>query len=113
MTRKTAYIAGGATVFLLMVIALAWGDDDELPTDASFICVRTGETYDLDIADVGIIPAKNPDTGQRTLLPCDWDDKGKLRVDGHYRAVLEGRLAGINHWVDPQTLLIRSTRDGG
>ena len=111
-TRKRAYIAGGVAAFAIAVVVVAWSGDDGVPTDANFICVRTGVRFNLVIADVAIIPAANPETGQRTLLPCAWDDERRLCVDEHYRAVLDGRLAGVNHWVDPVTLRVRSLRDG-
>lgn len=111
-TRRRAFIAAGGAALMMAVIAVAWGGDDEIPTDANFICVRTGDRFNLDISEVGIIPAANPETAQRTLLPCAWNDEGRLSIDEHYRAVLDGRLAGVNHWVDPTTLCVRSSRDG-
>lgn len=79
-----------------------------LPTQVSFVCVKTGERFVLDrrAPECRIIPAENPKTHERTLLPCSEVD-GKWVVIDHYRGAV-ANLAGDNHYVDPQTLEVRS-----
>ena len=86
-----------------MVVSRLWGTST-LPAHANFVCVVTGEQFRLSIADVGMIPARRPDNGQRTLVPCVTGADGQPHVDEHYRAVIEGRLAGVNRCVDVATL---------
>lgn len=71
------------------------------------VCVATGEVYAMSRDELIMIPAKNPDTNQRTLLPCHEKD-GKLYVNERYRAALE-RLGDQNHYVDPETLAVRTS----
>jgi hypothetical protein len=73
----------------------------------AFVCVATGEVFQLNIDQTGMIPARNARTGQRTLLPCAMDDQGRPRVEAHYRAVLLERLARDNRFVDEDTLCVR------
>lgn len=80
----------------------------DVPTRAVFVCVATGEMFDLHIEEALMIPAKNKKTGQRTLVPCVRDDDGTLRVGDHYRNLFEGRLKEVNRYVDPDTLEVRT-----
>lgn len=79
-----------------------------LPTQVNFVCVKTGERFVLDrrAPECRIIPAQNPRTHERTLLPCSEVD-GKWVVNDHYRGAVVN-FAGENHYVDPQTLEVRS-----
>ena len=70
-----------------------------------FVCVATGKKYALARGDIPtILPAKNPKTGQLTLVPCEESD-GKLIVKPRYAHLLdEPELAKANKYVDRQTL---------
>ena len=70
-----------------------------------FVCVETGELFRLDRDRVVRLPAENPDTGRRTLLPCVQRDDGEFHVSDHYRGSLT-KLADANHYVDAETLRV-------
>ncbi len=72
-----------------------------------FVCVATGDTFTLDREDVVMIPAKNPNTDELTLLPATRED-GELRVHARYRGSLQ-RLREKNEYVDPETLVVRQS----
>lgn len=90
-------------------IVFAFGDGDHLPVRANFVCVETGETFDLAIAQVGLIPARHPVTKRRTLLPCAKGESGTLQIDEHYRPVLSGRLGKVNRVIDAESLQVKRT----
>ncbi len=76
-----------------------------LPDKITFVCVETGATFNIDRDKVYVIPARNPRTGQATLLPCS-ERNGVLYVGNHYRGALLN-LGEKNHYVDTQTLAVR------
>lgn len=78
-----------------------------LPTEIQFVCVSTGEVFNISRDKVpNILPAKNPKTGQMTLLPVSKHDDGKLYVGTRRREELK-QLGEVNHYVDPKTLEVR------
>ena len=84
-------------------------DAGPLPNSIRFVCVATGEFYDLARDDVpSILPAKNPDTGEATLLPVVKDEDGTLHLNERYAyGLIDGpQLAEVNRYVDPQTFEI-------
>ena len=98
-------------VALLAAAVLAWKNlqtTNAIPSTANFVCVVTGKTYTIDKKDLISIPAKNPDTGEATLLPLKLDSVGgKQEVDPHYREFLD-QLQKVNKYVDPSTLEVRN-----
>ncbi|MGD8453788.1 MAG: hypothetical protein PVJ57_18395 [Phycisphaerae bacterium] len=71
----------------------------------NFVCVATGERFNLDRSTVTHIPARNPKTGEDTLMPCSNVD-GVLKVSARYRDALD-QLAEKNLYVDVNTLQVR------
>jgi hypothetical protein len=57
-----------------------------------------------------MIPARNPQTGQYTLVLCAKDAEGAWRVMEDNRGIVEEQLQDCNKWVDPQTLRIRAPK---
>lgn len=95
---------------VLLVLAGGWlwyqsRDANALPSRLTLVCVATGKTFTLDRSKVGMLPARNPETGEHTLLICHQRD-GKWYVTDRARQTLES-LAGVNRWVDPQSLEVR------
>ena len=78
-----------------------------LSDDINFICVATGAKFSIDRADVSCIPETNPDTGAATLVPCSLVENGVLKVNPHYRSVLE-ELGQENRYVDMDTLTVKT-----
>jgi hypothetical protein len=78
-----------------------------LPDQISFVCVESGKVFHLSRYNVASVPAKNPDTGAATLLPCMKDEHGVLRVSSRCREALAG-LGEKNRYVDAQTFEVRS-----
>ena len=66
----------------------------------SFVCVATGNRFHFDIDDVGMIPAKNPQSGLRTLVPYACDECGVCVVVPCSRSLLNSRLKDRNVVVD-------------
>lgn len=113
MSSKAGKIA--LAIAVLVVAGLVYmrttggAPDAGLPKDFGFVCVVTGEVFDMDIDDVLSIPAKNPKTGERTLLPCKPDENGVMRVLEFYRAPLMGDLKDVNKFVDPASLEVKKS----
>lgn len=81
--------------------------DDVIADKALFACVETGEIFNLDWDDVPAIPAKNPKTGEWTLLPCEKRKDGIYILSRRYAAALQESLKDRNHYVDVGTLEVR------
>jgi hypothetical protein len=99
-----------AVVFLLaaaVILAGYFRQTAGLPNSVNFVCVATGQKFSIDRTKLVEIPAKNPKTGEMTLLPCVMDN-GALFVSSRYRGSLEA-LGEKNHYVDVETLAVRST----
>jgi hypothetical protein len=75
--------------------------------EVSFVCVATGETFDIDMEDVQAIPARNPKTNEWTLLPCERREDGTLVIARLYANSLRESLKLVNQFVDPKTLEVR------
>ena len=73
----------------------------------SLVCAATGKTFRMDRDELIMIPMRNPDTGERTLLPCH-EEEGGLYVNSRYRGALD-QLGENNRYVDPETLAVRTS----
>lgn len=105
--------AGKLTV-VGVILALAagltwmnWPRAHALPNRFQCVCVATGKVYSLDLRALSFLPAKNPDTGQQTLLPVVQQD-GELYVIDRARPTLQG-LGELNKFVDPNTLRVNKS----
>ena len=83
-----------------------YGLDDR----ALYVCVESGRLFNLTADEAGMVPARNPQTGRLTLLPCARADEGGLHVGGRYGSILREQLADANRRVDPVTLAVRASR---
>jgi hypothetical protein len=73
-----------------------------------FVCVATGETFWLARGQSKVLPAVNPKSGAKTLVPCHKSDDGMLYVSSRCRGLVRQlKEDGINQYVDPETLLVR------
>lgn len=82
-----------------------------LPGSIKFVCVATGKVFSFSPSNMpSIFPAKNPDTGQMTLLPATEKD-GKLYASSRYArdSLREPELAKVNKYVDPSTYEVLKT----
>jgi hypothetical protein len=112
-------MSGKAAKILLGVIFLAGAaliaarsidtSKNDIAKQSQFVCVATGEIFNLDLDKVAIIPAPNPNTGERTLLPCSKGDDGVMRVSERYRQALSGELKDKDKYVDPYNLEVLSS----
>ena len=115
-------MSGKAAKILLGVIFLAGAaiivaqsfnkGEDSVAEQSNFVCIATGEMFTLDMDKVAIIPAPNPKTGERTLLPCSKGDDGVMRVGEQFRASLAGKLKDVAKYVDPYNLEVLSRPRG-
>lgn len=80
-----------------------------LPDEVNFVCAASGRTFDLDRNTIAMIPAKNPKTGERTLLPCYREEDGVLRVSPRYREQLL-ELGETNQYVDVESLAVQAAQ---
>jgi hypothetical protein len=99
-------LAAGCLLVAAVVYFSFGGRRGIISSDINFVDVTTGKMYSIDRYKIKLIPAPNPSTGERTLFPCYKGPSG-LQVDGRYRESLE-ELGDRNHYVDPETLAIRS-----
>ena len=65
------------------------------------------ETFWFERGRSKILPAANPKSGAKTLMPCHKSDDGKLYVSSRCRSLVR-RLKedGVNLVVDPETLVV-------
>ena len=104
---------GVSVVVLLGAAGYAWSvlkTEEIVAMRSGFVCVETGEIFDLAIKDVAMIPAKNRNTGRWTLIPCVTDESGRMVVGSHYRRVILNELKELNNYVDESTLEVRTAK---
>ncbi len=78
-----------------------------VPNTVKLVCVATGKVYSFNRDQVStVLPARNPDTGERTLLPC-YEENGVLHVAPRYSYALT-ELGDKNRYVDTETLVVQS-----
>jgi hypothetical protein len=72
-----------------------------------YVCIATGETFWLARGTCKILPATNPKSGEKTLVPCHKREDGRLQVSSRCRGLIR-RLErdAVNKLVDPETLLV-------
>jgi hypothetical protein len=78
-----------------------------LPNSVKFVCVATGEVFSISQKNLpSILPARNPKTGEMTLLPVTQRADGKLVVPDRaaYDLHQDSDLARVNKYVDTKTL---------
>lgn len=112
LSRRTLTIAvgGAAAILALILFSAAREPANPLPSSYRFVCVATGEFFDLSAQEAGMIPARNPKTGKYTLVVCARAEDGAWHVIDDNRGIVEDQLQSENKWVDPQTLVIRAPR---
>jgi hypothetical protein len=103
----------GVVVVLLaaaiVFLSFRGGGKPSRSAKSQFVCVATGETFWLK-RKPRIPPVENPDTGQRTLVPCHENEDGTTSVSSRVRSVVtQLDREGVNKYVDPETLTIRAT----
>lgn len=94
-------------VILALAAGLTWMNwprAHALPNRFQCVCVATGKVYALERGALTFLPAKNPETGEATLLPVVEQD-GALYVVDRARPTLQG-LGALNRFVDPKTLRV-------
>lgn len=103
------------TVLALVLLVVAgyfvlrsFSSSSPVASEYAFVDVATGEIMVLDMDKVGIIPAKNPKTGEWNLLPCKRNEKGVYVVNEPFRASLQDELKDKNRFVDPFTLEVKN-----
>ncbi len=110
LTPKQITMVGFVAAALGLSAYLVFRPDPSQPRlkgTLDFVCVRTGQRFELDrdSPDCKFIPARNPVSNERTLLPCSKTDDKWFVID-HYREAVV-RFAGDNYYVDPQTLEVK------
>jgi hypothetical protein len=100
-----------AVVFLaaagVVLIGYIRQQSGPLASGVEFVCVQTGQTFSLARDKINQIPAKNPKTGEMTLLPCR-EENGVKYILPRYRGELTD-LGDKNRVVDGETLAIRTS----
>ena len=104
--RGKLILAGVVLVIAIGLFLFQARGGAELTDTINFVCVATGELYELDRGEIGGLPAVNPDTGQATLLP--YAEKDGRRFITRRKARFLAQLADVNKYVDPKTLEVRA-----
>jgi hypothetical protein len=105
--KTTAGKATIGVVILALAVGLTWSNwprESALPNRIRCVCVATGKVFSMDRQSLSFMPAKNPDTGEQTLLPVTERD-GELFVVDRARPVID-QLGEVNKVVDPKTLRV-------
>jgi len=103
-----------AAVCLGLAVGVYWGfvrRPDPLPGSIRLVCVATGEKFSIASRNLpSMFPAKNPKTGEFTLLPVG-DEGGRIVVSSRYRDYIRDPnwLGKVNRYVDPNTLEVLSS----
>lgn len=111
MTVKQGLVGTGAVVVLVasgFLILGRGGAAVAIPDVMDLVCVKTGKTFHIKRNQINMIPAKNPDTGTRTLLPYEKRDTG-LFIKERYTGALTGDLLSENQYVDIETFAIKTS----
>jgi len=99
---------GAAVVLLAAAAGLTYYNlrsDKVLGDTVSYVCVSTGKVYQIPRGGPPrVAPLENPETRQRTLLPCQKRDDGFYISDRQRSALKE--LGDQNKVVDVQTLRV-------
>ncbi len=91
----------------LGITIYSFRDNSPLAGDVAFICVQTGERYYFDRDDISEMPMRNPDTGEKTLLPIV-EDGDAAYVSKDYAYLLK-EVAEVNQYVDPATRKVKDS----
>lgn len=110
--RQNAGKLGLVAVLLIAAIAIysfaGGGGTPSRSGKVQFVCVATGETFWLE-RKPRILPVENPDTGQKTLVPCHEKEDGTISISTRIRSVVEQlEKDGINKYINPETLTVRA-----
>ncbi len=97
-------------IVLAAAIAMFAFQGSEKPArtgQVEYVCVKTGKTFWFK-REPTILPRENPETHEKTLVPCHETEDGQLVIDPRQRAVIQQlEKDGINKFVDPETLVVR------
>ncbi len=85
----------------LVVARTLWADSSRVTM--GLVCVATGDRFRFDHDEVGMIPAKNPKSGLRTLVPFACDEGSVCTIVPCCRSLLNTRLKDCNVVVDLET----------
>lgn len=99
-----------AVLLLVAIVLLAFqgGGAPSRSGEVQFVCVATGEIFWLD-RQPRIFPFENPDTGEKTMLPCHEGEDGNIYVSSRCRKLVkEFEQNAVNKYVDPETLQVRT-----
>ena len=99
-------------VAVLLLVAIAFfgfgaGGGPSRSGKVQFVCVATGEIFWLE-RKPRTLPVENPETGQKTLVPCYENEDGGISVSRrNYGLIGQLDKDGVNQCVDPKTLIVR------
>ena len=101
-----------ASMAMLSVAGFLWvansGPASPIPDRFDYICVSTGEMFNLSNDEAAMIPARHPQTRVPTLIPCTRDADGAVVVEEGFRFLLEGELSRYNHVIDLETMRVKT-----
>ncbi len=108
LEEKKGLAIGGAIACLVVAGAIKWSqrERDIFPPETGFFCVVTGDVFWIDPMKTTTCPMPNPKTGERTLLPYERKEDGKLYIRERYTRLVN-YLKEVNKYVDPETFECR------
>ena len=109
--KKNAGKLGLVAVLLIAAIVFLTFGGGGRPSrsgKSQFVCVATGEIFWLE-RKPRTFPVENPDTAQKTLVPCHENEDGTISVSRRQRSVVEQLdKDGLNQRVDLKALIVRA-----
>jgi hypothetical protein len=103
-------LVGGLLVAAVGLYAFQGNRAPSRKGKVQFVCVATGESFWFARGEKKILPVESPKNGEKTLLPCHEREDGSLQVSSRCRSLVEEfEQNAINKYVDPETLLVRTS----
>ncbi|MFO0837804.1 MAG: hypothetical protein U1D55_04705 [Phycisphaerae bacterium] len=110
MNKNAGKISLAVAILALAAGVFWWqsrSGEPRLEGKITYVCVATGKKFTFERGKTRILPLENPETKQRTLLPCGQED-GVWRVSSRC-AQLVRDLGDQNKFVDPESLVVKSS----
>lgn len=111
-TRSKGLKIGIALVLMAVAVGIWYWNrpQRQFPSEWTFVCVATGKVFSIpNEGRVREFPLENPETRERTLLPCSKHEDGSYYISSRWRDAVR-QLGDANKTVDPETLKVNDPK---